>query len=420
MNCETILSKSLPKKKAFVVKENLCFNCLTKGHVLKNCKSDFSCRIDGCSKKHHTLLHDESRVNINVSSNVSNAKVTYLQVLLIYVSNGTRSVKVNALLDSGSDSTLVTKVLADKLKLTGEDQPLTLSNAVCTSTRRMSKLVNFQISSPSHPSKILISNAWVVENLDLPRFKINSTINKQWNHLQDIQIEVDNSQEISILIGADYPHLHISKDVRIGNDNEPIAISTLLGWVLLGGKNGTNCVRRNFMVKETELLSNTVEKFWSLESYGTCQKDDVSVLPLQEQKALGTLENTIQFVDNHYSVGLLWKENKPTLPYNKSLALSRFHSLEKKFKQHPEFAEKYKSAVKDYISKGHAVILSPEEAKDRSSVTNYVPHHGVTNVNKPGKVRVVFDAAAQFDKTCLNEKLLKGPDSLNNLIGIFS
>ena len=61
------------------------------------------------------------------------------------------------------------------------------------------------------------------------------------------------------------------------------------------------------MVKETELLSNTVEKFWSLESYGTCQKDGVSVLPLQEQKALETLEYTVQFVDNHYSIRLLWK-----------------------------------------------------------------------------------------------------------------
>ena len=51
-------------------------------------------------------------------------------------------------------------------------------------------------------------------------------------------------------------------------------------------------------------------------------------------------------------------------------------------------------------------------------MTNYVPHHGVSNVNKPGKVRVVFDAAAQFHKTCLNEKLFKGPDYLNKLIGI--
>ena len=140
--------------------------------------------------------------------------MTYLQVLPIYVSNGTRSVKVNALLDGGSDSTLVTEVLADKLKVTGEDQPLTLSNTVYTFTRAISKLVNFQISSPSHLSKILISNAWVVENLDLPRFKINSNkINKQWNRLQDIQVEVDNSQEISILIIADYPHLHIHQDV---------------------------------------------------------------------------------------------------------------------------------------------------------------------------------------------------------------
>ena len=91
----------------------------------------------------------------------------------------------------------------------------------------MSKLVKFQISSTSHPSKILISNAWVVENVDLPLFKIDSsTINKQWHHLQDIQIEVGNSQEMSILIGADYPHLHISQDVRIGNDDESIAISS--------------------------------------------------------------------------------------------------------------------------------------------------------------------------------------------------
>ena len=349
------------------------------------------------------LLHDESRVNINVSSNISNTNVTYLQVSLIYVSKGTRSVKVNALLDSGSDSTLVTKMLANKLKLTGKDQPLTLSNVVCTSTKTMSKLVNFQISS-----KIRISNAWVVENLDLPQFTINSnTINKQWNHLLDIQIEVDNSQEISVLIGADYLHLHISQDVRIGNDDGPIAISTPLGWVLLGGKSKTNYVRTNFMVTEAELLSNTVERFWLLESYGTCQKDDVSVLPLQERKALETLENTVQFADNHYSVGLLWKENQPILPYNKSLALSRFHSLEKKFKRHPEFAEKCKNTLNDYINKGNAVKLSLEEA-----------NHGVINVNKPGKVRVVFDAAAQFDKTCLNEKLLKGPDYLNKLIGI--
>ena len=46
------------------------------------------------------------------------------------------------------------------------------------------------------------------------------------------------------------------------------------------------------------------------------------------------------------------------------------------------------------------------------------PHHGVTNINKPNKVRVVFDAGAKYKTTSLNQYLLKGPDYLNNLIGI--
>ena len=117
------------------------------------------------------------------------------------------------------------------MKLTGVGQPLTLSNAICTSTRAMSKLVDFQVSSLSYPPKIQISNAWLVENLNLLRFKINSnTINKQWNHLQDIQVEVDNSREILVLVDVDYPHLHVNQDVRLGNDDEP----------LMGGKSRPN------------------------------------------------------------------------------------------------------------------------------------------------------------------------------------
>ena len=47
-----------------------------------------------------------------------------------------------------------------------------------------------------------------------------------------------------------------------------------------------------------------------------------------------------------------------------------------------------------------------------TSKTWYLPHHAVLSPNKPGKVRVVFDAAS------LNDKLLTGPDLLNNLVGI--
>ena len=53
-----------------------------------------------------------------------------------------------------------------------------------------------------------------------------------------------------------------------------------------------------------------------------------------------------------------------------------------------------------------------------TSITNYIPHHRVTNVNKPGKLRVVYNEAVEFNNTSLNKNLLKGLDLLNNLIGI--
>ena len=78
--------------------------------------------------------------------------------------------------------------------------------------------------------------------------------------------------DISILIGADDPMLHICMDIRIGNENEPMTPKTKLGWAFLGNTNNTNkYLNINAFSKEFD-PENIVSKFWQIESYGVFER----------------------------------------------------------------------------------------------------------------------------------------------------
>lgn len=50
----------------------------------------------------------------------------------------------------------------------------------------------------------------------------------------------------------------------------------------------------------------------------------------------------------------------------------------------------------------------------------YLLHHGVTSPLKPGKVRDVFDASAEYQGYSLNKSLLSGPNLLNDTTRILT
>ena len=86
--------------------------------------------------------------------------------------------------------------------------------------------------------------------------------------------------------------------------------------------------------------------------------------------------------------------------------------------KNPHLKQLYEQQINNYIEKGYAKNLSENELPITSPITNYVPHHGVLNVNKPNKIRVVFDADAIYHETSLNNNLLPGLDLLNNLVSV--
>ena len=154
MDCFKFLKKSSEERKEFAKTNKLCENCLLKGHSLESCISKFNCRKDGCSQKHHTLLHKDQTVK-NVISN----KVLTSHSEIIPVSNGLKSVRTKALLDTGSDSTFVTSYILQKLNLQGKTQQISLCNILSNKNTFNSKLVDFEISSPSSPTSVNVKNA---------------------------------------------------------------------------------------------------------------------------------------------------------------------------------------------------------------------------------------------------------------------
>lgn len=49
---------------------------------------------------------------------------------------------------------------------------------------------------------------------------------------------------------------------------------------------------------------------------------------------------------------------------------------------------------------------------------NYFFYYVVLNLNKLGKVRVVFDVVVKYEGMLLNENLFQGLDMINNLVGV--
>ena len=85
-----------------------------------------------------------------------------------------------------------------------------------------------------------------------------------------------------------------------------------------------------------------------------------------------------------------------------------------------ELYKAYKAVIDGYLAADppQARKMTPEEVRKISDRTNYIPTHPVFNPKKPGKTRVVNDAAAVYQGTSLNKNLATGPDQLNSLPGI--
>ena len=77
-----------------------------------------------------------------------------------------------AVLDPGSDSTVIRKEIAEHLQLDGERYQLDINTVNNVSTQNLRR-VSFGLSSKDQPDPVIVHGAWVIDKLNIPSFKLS-------------------------------------------------------------------------------------------------------------------------------------------------------------------------------------------------------------------------------------------------------
>ena len=298
------------------------------------------------------------------------------------------------------------------------------------------EFVRFQLQSAKRVGEIIdVEEGLVSERFNISEKCLPKDIDRTCHpHLRDIEIPEVDVKKVSVLIGKDVDYAHdVLEERKPGSCRSQLkGVRGPLGWVITGTVLGASSSTETSVhfTSYNKKLYEQVDKFWNLESFGThadqesrlktsvCNMSVPQNLLREDIPAVEMLQKTTRMSEGHYETGLFWRDENVKLPNNRSEAVRRLSSLRRRFSRDPELEEKYRTVMEEYVAKGYARKFTPEEAAVTGPRTWYLPHFSVLNPNKPGNVRIVFDAAAEYGGTSLNNNLLQGPDCTNNLVGV--
>ncbi|XP_062537796.1 uncharacterized protein LOC134206123 [Armigeres subalbatus] len=426
--CEQFRKLSVAQRRSTANSCKVCYICLKSDHARRNCKSDKKCSI--CKKNHHELVHsDESTRSPRYhrtehQENVCNVNGKNMNTLLRVGKVKIRGPKgveeVFALFDEGSSLSMMDAAVAENIGLRGPIAPVTYrwTNGILHKEEQ-SMLLSFRISGPSEQAKWYeVKNIQTVNNIALPPLKFDmAKVKRMYPMLDEDKLAAIQGARPCMLIGSNNAGLIVPLKTVQYSLNGLQLTRCHLGWTVhgvidsavagSGGQHALLCTDNDDIE-----LTDLVKQMYKVEDFGISGQS--TVMADEDQRALDIMNRTITRRGERFEVGQIYRYNNFVFPDSKPLALRRLQTIEKKMDSNPEFAEKYCSKIQDYIDKGYARKLEPEELSEKSN-TWYLPHFSVVSGEK---FRLVMDAKAKSHGFSLNDLLLKGPDFVPPLIAI--
>jgi len=404
VHCSQFKEKS-PKERHRIIKDlNRCFLCFSE-HLASQCKSTKSC--GECGKRHHSLLHlsDTDRQNTAPESTTSahvtvaavkvqhcHASILLSTALVKVQSDNGDVITVRALLDSASQSSFITESCVKRLGLHREKTTITVQVLFGTPVPVVRGSTTITVRPTRHDSPQLTVNVLILPRITGPipakRIHVSS-----WSHLEELNLADPKYYEplpVDLLLGADvFPYV-VSGEKKEGDLTQPIALSTVFGWVLMGTTSDTQTKMTVTMCATTESVDRTLQRFLEVEDVPTIGKSSPDELECEEIYATTTSRQPC----GRYIVNLPFKKNPPVLGVSRDQAAQRLFQLEKRFEKSPELRNEYNEAMKDYLNTGHMSKVNPTITDTQTLY--YIPHQTVIRPeSSTTKMRIVFDASAK-------------------------
>lgn len=451
-DCPEFLQESLEDRLKYAASNRLCYACLNPNHWSRKCKFRKRCKI--CDRRHPTSLHDDNRQAVKSNGTVpvvvSNLGFTggnkSSMILPVYIShddNKDKEVLIYALLDTQSDATFIAEDTCTQLGVDGPETHLLLSTlSADNQVMPCKKVTGLRIRGFDSSTVVPIHSAYTKKSIPANRKHIpSSDTAMKWPHLHRIanQLMPITDCQIGLLIGYDCPRALMPREVIPAPGDEAYAQRTDLGWGIVGvldynqidddevtthrivtqevvapvdRKVVTFAVKRakiKEIINPAELM-NLIDADFS----GASDVGDTKC-SMEDRKFMTVLQNGIHRTDDgHFEMPLPFKEDEPSLPNNRCVAVKRLGGLKKRLLKDEVYRRDYTTFMTNMIDKGFAEKCSTEITPAK---VWYIPHHGVYHPKKK-KIRVVFDASSQHLNASLNESLLQGPDLTNALLGV--
>ncbi|XP_048880820.1 uncharacterized protein LOC125748572 [Brienomyrus brachyistius] len=434
--CSTFMTFTKEQKFNWLQSNKRCWRC-GRTHQAAQCTLKKPCSI--CQRTHLQILHDvNDRTAREGSCLVSSAGDTLylnrppegskvlLKVIRVILSNGNKKLDTFAVLDDGSERTMLLPAAAHQLRLKGHPEDLSLRTIRQDIQVLHGAAVSFQVASAVLPQKrFQIHNAFTAAQLGLAQHSYPiTTLQERYRYLKGLPLQPFHKANPLLLIGADHPHLVTPiEPVRLGPRGGPAAVKTRLGWTLQGPakaldleSHSQECLFTSLSSDTAELLRN-VEKLWEMDTL-PYRNEKLLTRSKEDQEAVYLLESRTTRVEvdgtYRYATPLLRRKGMPLFQAPAEAVLPLLRTTERRLAKNPNQAAVYRAEITKLVEAGYIAKLPPEAVRSKEE-SWYLPHHMVQH---NGKYRVVFNCSFLYKGLNLNKALLPGPQLSSSLLGV--